>query len=373
MVRNFYYLPISFTVFIFLLFFVPEVSFLVFAIMLAFFYKGQYILRFFKILLLNIRKFAIRSVKRCVSYFFSPTLPWIEDQKNTVFKRAVGGTTQSIANNLRSPLRKGYECLRLGIKKTKIETNRLSSDIGRSSEKNGYIVNLLNIGSIDFGKNTNHYSFILSAAARELGCAVNTGEPGLTSGLLRGGADLIWRLREKDFTGYNNMEDALDDKVFIKTLSRSYIKMIEIEIPLKDLFKDDSILNLDRLIYFLEKLKAITRDKPIGISLRSPDKHQLEAIFENVWLRDLRIDFINIEEKLCSAVHGRLKVLTDIEESFLKSVNAAKETIRYFGIVAKRFKNLQFSSTLNKFDCKTNYALYIDLQCIQKAFQQRNQ
>ena len=342
--RNFYYLLLSVIVFIIFLFLLPEVSFLVFSLTLAFFYKGSYILRFFTISFLKIKKSAFVSINKLVS-FFSPKAPrWIEDQKNTVFKRAVGESTESIANNLRSPLQKGYECLRLGIEQVNVDTSDLCSSIGGSSGTGRYNVNLLNIGLGDFAENTDRYSFILSAAAKKLGCMVHTREQGLTSGLLRGGGDLIWRVREKDYSRHGNIENALSDKVFLKTLTRSYIKLIEIDIPVADLFNHQSIFNLEKMTYFLEKLKSVAVEKPIGISLKSPDKIHLEAIFENLWLRDIKIDFITIEERCCGTTESGINVLTDIEENFMKSINDAKQTLRYFELDTKIIASGKFVS-----------------------------
>lgn len=275
---------------------------------------------------------------------FSPILsPWIEAQKNIVFERALRETSHSVANNLCVPLHQGYECLRLGIKKTKIETKGLRTDIGGNLEKTTYNISLFNIQSFDFDKNNSNYAFALSAAAKELNCAINTGKQGLNSGFLRGGADLIWRVTEKDYAKFNTIEDEVGDKIFLKNLSRYYVKMIEVEIPATLLSRENKILSLEKIMCFLGKLNRVANGKPIGVLLNSPDQNQLKDLFERIWLRDLKIDFITIEQEFCSGYENE-KAVSVIEETFLIALNAARDTVRNFGLPTKIIASGKFVS-----------------------------
>lgn len=271
-------------------------------------------------------------------------MPWIETQKILVFKRALDQKTEAITNNLRAPFLKGYECLRLGIRKTKIETTSLYSEMGLPGIRACYPLNLFNIGAIDFDKNTSHYSYILSAAAKELGCAINTGGLGLTSGFLRGGADLIWRIREEDYKEYENMADVFENQMFLNTVSRSYIKMIEIQTSGKSFLNGKNKLDLSETIFLIQKLRLVSKGKPVGICLRPSAIDEINPITGNTWLREADPDFITIEEDVNHPEHGNLKLLIEREEGLLKSVKAAREAIKRYRLRTKIIASGKFVS-----------------------------
>ena len=101
--------------------------------------------------------------------------------------------------------------------------------IGAHSCKNPYVAkSLFNISAMSFGAISKPAVLALSNGARMAGCWYNTGEGGLSSYHLEGGADLVFQIGTAKY-GMRNLDGTINEEKLKKIAAYKQVKMFEIK------------------------------------------------------------------------------------------------------------------------------------------------
>ena len=122
-----------------------------------------------------------------------------------------------------------YEALRHSIWATKPNDEFPRVVIGSSLCKHPYSASVLNISAMSFGALSKNAILALSKGAAKGNFYHNTGEGGISTYHLEGGADLVWQIGTGYF-GCRTIEGNFDPEMFKKNATRPEVKMIEIKI-----------------------------------------------------------------------------------------------------------------------------------------------
>lgn len=215
-------------------------------------------------------------------------------QREVILKRSANIPTAIIRTTLTNPRSAEFECIRKDKKAIKIKTKNLQVEIGTEQCSKPYLLSVLNIGALNQKELSNDAIRALSEGAKIQGCAVNTGEHGIGTYLIRGGGDLIWQISNDD-AAFVKADGSFNQLLFNRDATRPYVKMIEVILSKRDLSFIRENLSADRVILFLSKLRQLSKGKPIGIKLYNPDEELISCIAKSMVNTGVYIDFITID------------------------------------------------------------------------------
>jgi glutamate synthase domain-containing protein 2 len=185
---------------------------------------------------------------------------------------------------------------------------------------------LLNISGMSYGSISKNAVMALSKGAKMAGCWMNTGEGGLTSYHLSGGADIVAQIGTAKF-GYLDEQGNLSDKLLQEAAAIPQVKMFEIKlsqgakpgkggllpaekvtaeiaairkVPMgRDCLSPNrfpEISNCDELLDFIYHIKQVTQ-KPVGFKVVLGDYAWLDELFAKIVARglDYAPDFITLD------------------------------------------------------------------------------
>ncbi len=113
------------------------------------------------------------------------------------------------------------------LDKDSVETRPIS--IGEGFCKHPYVAkSLFNISAMSFGAISKPAVLALSNGARMAGCWYNTGEGGLSSYHLEGGADLVFQIGTAKY-GVRNLDGTMSEEKLKKIVAHKQVKMFEIK------------------------------------------------------------------------------------------------------------------------------------------------
>lgn len=215
-------------------------------------------------------------------------------QREVIIKRSGNIPTGIIRSTLTNPNSAEFECIRKDKTPIKIECKNLQVDIGTEQCIKPYNLSVLNVGALNQQSLSSDAIHALSEGAKIQGCAVNTGECGISPYLIRGGGDLIWQI-SNDNVAFRNADGSFNETLFKRDATRPYVKMIEVILSGQDISTIRKDFSADKAILFLKRLRDLSKGKPIGIKLYTPDEELISCIATSMVNTGIYIDFITID------------------------------------------------------------------------------
>ncbi len=251
--------------------------------------------------------------------------PFPRIQRSAAYRRAknissnVAFGTQLEINNRK------YEGIKHSIypKETMKELPRVM--IGNEQCKQPYNASLFNISAMSFGSLSDRAVISLNRGAKKGNFYHNTGEGGISSYHLEGGADLCWQVG----TGYFGCRDAEGNfcpERFIKKATIPNVKMIELKLSqgakpgkggilpgekntpeiaeIRGVIAGTTIASpaghsafnsAEGLLRFIQQLRDLSEGKPVGFKLCIGDTREFEEICEKMNEIGIYPDFITVD------------------------------------------------------------------------------
>lgn len=208
--------------------------------------------------------------------------------------------------------------------KEKTQKN-ISVIIGGSSCTQKYSSAIFNISALSFGSITLNAIETLSLAAQKGNFYYNTGEAGIHQRAIDGKGDLVWQLGTGYF-GCRDIDGQFNEDLYIQKANLPNVKMIEIKLSqgskpalggflpaskvsqeVADLcgvaLNKDSILpithsafdSVEQLPEFIQKLRSMSKGKPIGLKLCLGNAVELENLISSMKDKQIYPDFITVD------------------------------------------------------------------------------
>lgn len=251
--------------------------------------------------------------------------PFTREQRSLVYQRAKN-ETESVPFGTEHNLNEvGTEWVSHSIYPTKI-TEEPRITIG-ASRKQSYSASILNISAMSYGALSQTAIMALNEGARLGKFYHNTGEGGISQYHLMGG-DLCFQVGTGYFGAGKTINGVryFDEVAFTENATRPEVKMIELKLsqgakpghggilPAKKNTEEvakirgvephtqvdsppnhTSFNNAEGLLLFIEKMRQLSGDKPVGFKMCVGDRYEVEEIF--IAMSELKIypDFITID------------------------------------------------------------------------------
>ncbi len=250
-------------------------------------------------------------------------VPYSRNQRTMVYQRSknIGGVRPF--GSLEKMYDDDFVWLNHSITPSSIKDNDFRTTVGIG--KNSYKMSVLNISGTSFGAISPPAITSLNKAANLGKFAHNTGEGSVSKYHERGGGDTIWQISSGYF-GCRKKNGDFCDVTFSKKAKKKQIKMVEIKISQgakpghggmllapkvtkeiadtrgiqvgKDCIspaKHKEFSNPLELLNFVEKLKKLSGNKPVGIKMCIGHPWELIAIVKTMVKKKKYIDFITID------------------------------------------------------------------------------
>lgn len=140
--------------------------------------------------------------------------------------------------------------------------------IGSYSEMPYRTKSIVNISGMSYGAISKPAVLALSNGAKKAGCWMNTGEGGLSSYHLEGGADIVFQIGTAKY-GVRDKSGELSDEKLREVASHDQVKMFEIKLSQGAKPGKGGILPGDKVTEEIAKIRGIN----IGVSSISPNRH----------------------------------------------------------------------------------------------------
>ena len=261
-------------------------------------------------------------------YFFEGELdgkPFNRRQRSIVYHRAKNVKQTTSFGMQDDPQRVGYEWAAHSVYPKKANAKKFRTWIGNHQSTQPYLASIVNIGAMSYGALSKTAISALNNGARIGDFAHNTGEGGISPYHLQGGADIIWQIG----TGYFGCRDAngfFDDSLFAKHAQLPNVKMIELKLsqgakpghggllPAKKNTPEIAAIrhiqphttvhspsahtaftNATELLMFVQKLRELSKGKPVGFKMCIGRKSEFEEIAQAIVETGVMPDFITID------------------------------------------------------------------------------
>ncbi len=307
-----------------ILFFLP--SAVLFAICLKdFLQKKRSVLSNFP--LLGRFRFFLESIRPELRQYYwesdDDEVPYSRNQRSMVYQRSKNEGGVRPFGSLEKFYENDFVWLNHSISPSNIKSQNFRTKVGVG--KNAYEMSVLNISGTSFGAISPPAITSLNKAASIGGFAHNTGEGSLSSYHEDGGGDAIWQIS----TGYFGCRDKKGNfcsKTFSEKAKKNQVKMIEIKLSqgakpghggmllapkvTPEIAKTRGIAigvdcispshhkefsNPIELLNFVEKLKKLSGNKPVGIKMCVGHPWELISIVKTMVQTKKIIDFITVD------------------------------------------------------------------------------
>ncbi|ESU28784.1 glutamate synthase family protein [Flavobacterium limnosediminis JC2902] len=324
-------------------------------------------------------------------YFFEGELdgkPFNRRQRSIVYQRAKN-EKQTISFGMQDdPNRIGYEWAAHSMypKKTNIEQFR--TIIGNSQCLQPYSASIYNISAMSYGALSKTAITSLNKGAQLGNFAHNTGEGGISDYHLQGG-DLIWQIG----TGYFGCRDekgGFSETLFADKANYPQVKMIELklsqgakpghggllpaekntpEIAAIRSIKPHTTVhspsghtafsNAHELILFIDKLRTLSKGKPVGFKICIGRKDEFIDIVEAMIKTGIYPDFITVDGAEGGTGAAPLEFIDYMGMALSDAVVFVNRTLTQFGI-REHIKILASGKIISAFDIAKTIALGAD-------------
>ncbi|TKK65002.1 FMN-binding glutamate synthase family protein [Ilyomonas limi] len=260
-------------------------------------------------------------------YFFETDLdgkPFNRRQRSIVYQRAKN-EKQTVAFGMQSnPSSPGYEWLSHSVYPEQLSVNDLKVWIGNEQCLQPYHASIYNIGAMSYGALSKTAITALNEGAAIGGFAHNTGEGGISNYHLKGG-DLIWQIGTGYF-GCRTEMGRFNPVAFKQKALCPSVKMIELKLSqgakpghggilpaaknteeiaaIRHVMPNTTVHSPARhaefdgpagLLQFLQLLRHLSGDKPVGFKLCIGDKQEFIDICKAICSTCIIPDFISVD------------------------------------------------------------------------------
>lgn len=217
-----------------------------------------------------------------------------------------------------------YEGLKHSMYPKKPNTELPRVTIGGEACTQPYNASLFNISAMSFGSLSSNAHIALNQGAKKGGFYHNTGEGGI-SRYHKNGGDLCWQIGTGYF-GCRDEEGNFDEKLFEKNAAYETVKMIELKLsqgakpgkggmlpasknteeiaearnvkPGTNVYSPpghSAFSDVNGLIHFIQKLRVLSKGKPVGFKLCIGNTQEFEELCERMKALNIFPDFITID------------------------------------------------------------------------------
>ena len=298
-------------------------------------------------------------------YFFAmdrEELPFNRSQRSWVY-RAAKNISNMVAFGSTRDLRPTGTVLFVNCPFPTLEVDAVDASevtIGPDCEQPYTTNSLFNISAMSFGAISKPAVLALSRGAYKAGCWMNTGEGGLSTYHLEGGADLVYQIGTAKY-GVRNLAGELDDVKLKELAKHSQIKMFELKLsqgakpgkggilPAEKVNKEIAIIrgikegkasispnrhpdidSVDDLLDMLNRIRKVT-GKPVGFKAVIGAYGWLDNLFESINKRGMESapDFITIDSADGGTGAAPMSLMDDVglplRESLAMVIDKLKE------------------------------------------------
>ncbi|MGB5554857.1 MAG: FMN-binding glutamate synthase family protein [Flavobacteriaceae bacterium] len=274
-------------------------------------------------------RYILESIRPEISQYFIETnfsgAPLTRQSRSIVYQRAKKELSTLPFGTQLNVYAVGYEWVNHSLSPETVDPKTLRVTIGGPDCLQPYEASILNISAMSYGSLSRNAIMALNKGAKMGGFAHNTGEGGLTKYHLEHEGDIIWQIGTGYF-GARTLEGNFDDTLFQEKTSNPNVKMIEIKLsqgakpghggilpaqkvtaeiaeirnvpvgktvlspPAHSAFKTPM-----ELILFIQKLRNLSKGKPIGIKLCIGKRREFIAICKAMVESGIMPDYIAID------------------------------------------------------------------------------
>lgn len=251
--------------------------------------------------------------------------PYNRNKRAIVYQRAKRQLASRPFGTLQDVYEKDHEWLVHSILPHEVGHGDFRVMIGGPDCAQPYDASLLNISAMSFGALSANAIMALNKGAQMGGFAHDTGEGSISPYHLRHGGDLIWEIGSGYF-GCRDRSGAFDPALFAERASLDQVKMIEIKLSQgakpghggilpaakvteeiaatrgieagKDCIspaRHPAFATPREMMVFIERLRALSRGKPVGFKLCIGHPHEFMALCKAMLETGITPDFIVID------------------------------------------------------------------------------
>ena len=173
---------------------------------------------------------------------------------------------------------------------------------------------IINISGMSFGAISKPAVLALSSGAKAAGCWMNTGEGGLSSYHLKGGADIVFQIGTAK-NGVRDLAGNLDDAKLVEVAAHPQVKMFEIKMSQGAKPGKGGILPADKVTAEIAEIRGIE----VGKDALSPNRHVDITSFADL------IDMVN-----------HIRNITGQPTGFKMVIGSPKQLDELFSVIKNR-------------------------------------
>ncbi|ESU22662.1 glutamate synthase family protein [Flavobacterium enshiense DK69] len=324
-------------------------------------------------------------------YFFEGELdgkPFNRRQRSIVYQRAKN-EKQTISFGMQDdPNRVGYEWAAHSVYPKKANIEQFRTLIGNSQCLQSYSASIYNISAMSYGALSKTAITSLNKGAQLGNFAHNTGEGGISDYHLQGG-DLIWQIG----TGYFGCRDekgGFSETLFADKANYPQVKMIELKLSqgakpghggllpaekntpeiasIRSIKPHTTVhspsghtafSNANELILFIDKLRTLSKGKPVGFKICIGRKDEFIDIVEAMIKTGVYPDFITVDGAEGGTGAAPLEFIDYMGMALSDAVVFVNRTLSQFGL-REHIKILASGKIISAFDIAKTIALGAD-------------
>jgi glutamate synthase domain-containing protein 2 len=218
-------------------------------------------------------RYLLESIRPEINQYFVESntdgTPFNREMRSLVYQRAKGDLDTVPFGTQRNLYAEGAEWLTHSIMPAEVPHEPFRITIGQRTCKQPYSASLLNISAMSFGALSSRAVLALSRGAKAGNFAHNTGEGGVSTYHLEGGADIIWQVGTGYF-GCRSADGGFDAQKFVEQARHPNIKMIELKISQGAKPAHGGILPAHKLTREIAKIRGVEMGKDVN----SPPRHK---------------------------------------------------------------------------------------------------
>jgi glutamate synthase domain-containing protein 2 len=253
--------------------------------------------------------------------------PFNRLQRSLVYSRSKKQTNTVPFGTQLNVYEQGYEWINHSVNPVDMHQADMNPRviIGSQQCTQKYSSSMFNISAMSFGSLSKNAIIALNEGAKIGSFYHNTGEGGLSPYHLQGGGDIVWNIGTGYFSS-RNADGSFSDIEFEKRANLPNVKMVEIKfsqgakpghggiLPKEKVTDEIANIRLVNkgediisppfhkafttpigLMLFVEKLRKLSRGKPIGMKICIGQKSQFIAICKAIVQSNIYLDFITVD------------------------------------------------------------------------------
>ncbi|MFK7804739.1 MAG: FMN-binding glutamate synthase family protein [Anaerolineae bacterium] len=195
-------------------------------------------------------------------------VPFDREQRSLVYQRAKNVRDTVPFGTKEDLYQVGYEWVNHSLAPQHLEAADMRVTIGGPDCKQPYSASILNISAMSYGSLSKNAILALSKGAKAGKFFHNTGEGGISSYHLEGGADIVWQIGTGYF-GCRTLEGEFNPSMFAAKAGYDQVKMIDIKLSQGAKPGHGGILPASKVTPEIAKIRGV----PLGVDVISPPGH----------------------------------------------------------------------------------------------------